>query len=60
MTPRAETPGQDAYQAYAQVVAWRTPRGDLLPPWHEMTAQLRTAWEAAAMEVRLRWGGIDT
>lgn len=44
--------GQVAYEAYGEVVDWKTVGGTPMPPWEAQSDRLRAAWNAAAFAVR--------
>lgn len=43
--------GQINYEAYCEDRRWRSFSGEALPAWNAQTAELQTAWEAAAQAV---------
>lgn len=47
-TSTPETRGQICYTAYCKRVDFKSVHGEDLPMWHEVRADLRAAWIAAA------------
>ena len=45
------TIGEIAYNAYGEVREWKVFSGDPMPNWEEQDAELKQAWEAAALAV---------
>jgi hypothetical protein len=45
------TAGEVAYLAYGDVTLGLNFRGDPMPPWEDLSEQIRAAWEAAAEAV---------
>lgn len=43
--------GQIAYQAYVEHCGGLSIRGEILPAWHNQSAEIRGHWDAAAQAV---------